>query len=75
MNIPLLGAVLRSILDAGGHRIKNLGRPVDANDAVTKEYMESHGGAPSDYATVRTTAAAGAPSSIASTASGDSLTS
>lgn len=60
MNIPFLGAVLRSILDAGGYRIKNLGAPVEGGDAVTKEYLESHGGAPSDYSTVRQNAATGA---------------
>ena len=60
MNIPFLGAVLRSILDAGGYRIKNVGSPVEANDAVTKEYMESHGGAPSDYNKVRENANVGA---------------
>lgn len=42
--IPLVGALLKSALDAAGHKIENLGEPTNPHDAATKKYVDENGG-------------------------------
>jgi hypothetical protein len=39
--LPLAGGTLSGDLDLGGHYIKNVASPVNANDAATKSYVDS----------------------------------
>lgn len=58
--IPLFNAILRSILNANGNRIINVGEPTEDNDAATKKYVREHAVEPADYPTVRQNAETGA---------------
>lgn len=42
--IALALQFLQQPLDVNGQQVKNLGAPTDANDAATKDYVDTHGG-------------------------------